>query len=167
MSAKPRPARRRTPAAVKTARHAGGGLRWSGTPLELYKPLDTDGDWAGISRQVLYAGSRGAATSFDVRYFELIGSARSSLERHRHAHVVVGLHGRGRVLIGRRWRRLGPLDACYIGPSVAHQLRSDGAEPFGFLCVVDAVRDQGKPLHRARGAARPRKTAPGKSRASK
>jgi quercetin dioxygenase-like cupin family protein len=151
---------------VKSVQPGGVGLRWSATPLELYKPLDADGDWAGISRQVLYAGSRGAATSFDVRYFELSASARSSLERHRHAHVVVALSGRGRVRIGRRWHRLGPLDACYIGPSVAHQLRSEGPEPFGFLCVVDAVRDspaararnQGRPLHE-KGRAQRRRAA--------
>jgi ribulose-bisphosphate carboxylase large chain len=88
--------------------------------------------------------------AFDVRYFEIEGGGHSTFERHRHAHVVIGLRGAGRVRIGSRWRPLKPLDACYIGPETPHQLRNDGGEPFGFLCVVDAERDRGRAVARGR-----------------
>jgi quercetin dioxygenase-like cupin family protein len=139
------PRKRRTPA-VKPLLRGGRGLRWRGTAAEAYKQSTADGDWESITRQVLFAGSRGDAMRFDVRYFELAGTGRSSLERHRHAHVVIALYGTGRVRIGARWARLRRFDACYIGPNITHQLRSDGAAPFGFLCVVDAKRDRGRPV---------------------
>jgi len=134
---------------IKPLLKRAGGLRWHGTKVELYKQARGGEDWSGISRQVLFAGSRGRATAFDVRYFELSARGSSSLERHRHAHVVVGLSGAGQVRIGQRWHDLRPLDACYIGPNVTHQLRNASAEPFGFLCVVDADRDTGRPVSAA------------------
>ena len=123
-------------------------FRWKGVRPEIYKA--TDGSWEGIARYVLFAGSRGDALSFDVRYFEIEGGGHSTFEQHRHAHVVIGLRGAGRVRIGGRWRRLDPLDACYIGPQTPHQLRNDGPEPFGFLCLVDAERDRAQPIARRR-----------------
>jgi ribulose-bisphosphate carboxylase large chain len=122
---------------------------------ESYK--SPDASWAGIARYVLFAGSRGDPLAFDVRYFEIESGGYSTLEHHRHAHVVIGLRGQGRVRIGRRWRDLKPLDACYIGPETAHQLRNEGGEPFGFLCLVDAARDHARPVRRARKSGGERK----------
>lgn len=119
-------------------------FRWRGVRREAYKALA--GDWAGIARYVLFAGSRGAPMAFDVRYFEIERGGRSTFELHRHAHVVIGLRGVGKIRIGARWRRLELLDSCYIGPRTAHQLGNDRSEPFGFLCIVDARRDRGKPV---------------------
>jgi mannose-6-phosphate isomerase-like protein (cupin superfamily) len=90
---------------------------------------------------VLFAGSRGEEIDFDVRYFEVGAGKQTSFDRHEHAHVVIALRGRGSVRLGRRWLPLSRFDACYIGPYVAHRLRNDGRSPFGFLCLVDSVRD--------------------------
>jgi ribulose-bisphosphate carboxylase large chain len=148
------PRKRRPAPAVKSVLRGRGALRWRAVELERYKPPDAGTDWAETTRQVLFAGSRGAPLDFDVRYFEVARGGYSSLERHRHAHVVVGVRGEGSVRLGRRWYRLRPLDVCYIGPDVAHQLRNAGRGRFGFFCVVDAARDAGRPVvDRAAGAA--------------
>jgi quercetin dioxygenase-like cupin family protein len=147
--------RRRAAAAAKLASvfRPARSFRWKGVRREDYKAAGEQ--WAGIARYVLFAGSRGSAIAFDVRYFEIDEGGHSTLEKHRHAHVVIGLRGVGRIRIGSRWRHLKPFDSCYIGPDAPHQLRNDGSEPFGFLCVVDARRDRGRPLPRARGRREP------------
>ena len=154
-------ARTGVPSAVYPARR----FRWRGIALEPYRTLG-GGRAAGASRQVLVAGSSGAAISFDVRYFELAPGGRTNFERHRHAHVVIGLRGAGRARLGRRWVRLRRLDACYIAPDTAHELHNDRRGPFGFLCVVDARRDRGRPVHLRRTRAAPqgrRKNRKGRS----
>jgi quercetin dioxygenase-like cupin family protein len=118
-------------------------FRWRGIELERYRDL-AGAAAAGTSRQVLVAGSRGAPVSFDVRYFELAPGKRTNFEHHRHAHVVIGLRGGGRVRLGRHWVRLRGLDACYIAPDTPHELHNDRRSPFGFLCIVDAQRDRGR-----------------------
>lgn len=117
------------------------GYRWRGVALEPYR-LESAGQWAQATRQVLLAGSRGAPAKFDVRYFEIEPGGCTSLERHRHVHFVLSLRGNGEVRTGKTWRRLGYLHCCYIGPNVTHQLRNRSDEPFGFLCIVDATRDR-------------------------
>jgi len=129
-------------AAVDARVRRCAGYRWRGVKVEPYK-LERSGDWQQALRQVLLAGSRGVPVGFDARYFEIGPGGSTSLERHRHAHFVMGLRGRGEVRAGRTWRALEMLDFCYIGPNVVHQLRNRGSEPFGFLCVVDARRDRG------------------------
>jgi quercetin dioxygenase-like cupin family protein len=134
----------RTPqSAVLSAR----AFRWRGIVLEHYRDLAGTAA-AGASRQVLVAGSRGDPVSFDVRYFELAPGKRTNFEHHRHAHVVIGLRGGGRVRLGRRWVRLRGFDACYIAPDTPHELHNDRRTPFGFLCIVDAQRDRGRPAGR-------------------
>jgi S-methyl-1-thioxylulose 5-phosphate methylthiotransferase len=145
---------RRTPerSAVLPAR----AFRWRGVAVEGYRDV-AGATTAGATRQVLAAGSAGAGIGFDVRYFELAPHARTNFERHRHAHVVIGLRGAGRVRLGRRWIRLRRLDACYIAPETPHELHNDGRRGFGFLCIVDAERDRGRPVSGRRGSAsRPR-----------
>ena len=133
------------PSALLQAR----GFRWRGIPLEPYRVLG-GGTARAATRQVLIAGSAGAPIRFDVRYFELAPGGRTNFERHRHAHVVIGLRGAGRARLGRRWVRVRRMDACYIAPATAHELHNDGRSPFGFLCVVDARRDRGRPVRRKR-----------------
>jgi quercetin dioxygenase-like cupin family protein len=131
-------------------------FRWRGVAVEAYRD-PAGASAAGVTRQVLAAGSSGAAIGFDVRYFELAPRARTNFERHHHAHVVIGLRGAGRVRLGRRWIRLRRLDACYIAPETPHELHNDGRRGFGFLCIVDAERDRGRPVPGRRGGtARPR-----------
>jgi quercetin dioxygenase-like cupin family protein len=91
-------------------------------------------------------GSRGEATRFHLRYFEIASEGRTSCERHEHAHVVIGVRGAGTVRVGRRTMKLFPLDVCYIGPWEVHQLVNRDPEPFGFFCIVDAERDPAVPV---------------------
>ena len=111
---------------------------WEGIEAERYKA--ESGDWSAIARHALIAGQAGAG--FDVRYFEIAPGGHSSLEQHRHAHVVFGIRGRGRVLLAGEVQEIGFLDMAYIAPDDPHQLLNPYEEPFGFLCVVDHERDR-------------------------
>lgn len=126
------------PAAGPQAAHS-----WHGVPSQEYKAAGTH--HCGVLRAVL-AGGAGEKTSFQLRYFEIAPGGFTTLERHRHEHVVVVLRGAGRVRLGEAWQELGFGDAVYVAPDEAHQLRNDGGEPFGFLCVVDRQRDPPVPL---------------------
>ena len=121
-------------------------FRWNGIELEPYKlAAHRGGEFRGASRQVLI-GKLGEQVKFHVRYFELEASGFTSLERHHHAHVVIGVRGRGSVQVANRKFELGPMDMIYIAPDQAHQLRASGREPFGFFCIVDAKRDRPRPV---------------------
>jgi len=113
--------------------------RWEGVPDRRYK--DADGLWDGVVRRVL-VGEAGEATAFHLRYFEVAPGGYSTLERHRHAHAVIVLRGEGECVLGGRVVRVRPHDLIYVAPDEVHQLRNPGREPFGFLCVVDALRDR-------------------------
>ncbi len=130
-------------------------FRWSGVTLQPYKLRGAAaGEFAGASRQVI-AGDRGEPIAFELRYFELDPGGFTSLERHRHCHVVIGLRGRGGVMLDAREHRVAPFDAIYIAPHRAHRLRAIGREPFGFFCIVDRERDRPQPvIVRARRAIR-------------
>lgn len=127
------------------ARFDPARFRWKGFPPVPYKaaargPLA----WSGVERFVL-VGGRDEPTAFQLRYFEIAAGGYSSLEQHLHAHAVLVLRGRGRVLIGDTEHRVGALDFIFIPPGMPHQFRA-GKEPFGFLCPVDAVRDRPRPV---------------------
>jgi quercetin dioxygenase-like cupin family protein len=118
----------------------GATFRWQEVPAIEYKPVaDTH---SGVTRTVL-AGASGETTAFQVRYFEVAPGGFTTLERHRHEHVVVVLRGRGEVQLGDEIHALGFGDNVYVAPHEVHQFRNPSAtEPFGFLCVVDAERDR-------------------------
>jgi quercetin dioxygenase-like cupin family protein len=137
----------RAPVPRRSAVVRARGFRWRGIVLERYREL-SGAAAAGASRQVLLAGSRGAPIRFDVRYFELAAGRRTNFEQHRHAHVVIGLRGSGRVRLNRRWLRLRAFDMCYVAPDTPHELHNDRRARFGFLCLVDAQRDRGRALRR-------------------
>jgi ribulose-bisphosphate carboxylase large chain len=121
-------------------------FRWEHTEVEPYKiRAHRGGEFAGAARQVLI-GRCGERVAFHLRYFELKAGGYTSLERHRHSHVVVGVRGRGLVRVGDEEHTLGPLDAIYIGPEQAHQLRAAGRSRFGFFCIVNARRDKPRPV---------------------
>ncbi len=120
--------------------------RWDNTELEPYKiNTHAGGEFAGASRQVL-AGNRGERVAFHLRYFELQAGGYTSLEQHRHSHVVIGVRGRGLVRVADATYMLKPMDTIYIGPRQAHQLRAVGRARFGFFCIVDARRDNPRPV---------------------
>jgi ribulose-bisphosphate carboxylase large chain len=147
---------RPTSAAARSAVLPARRFRWRGVALERYRD-PAGAPMAPVSRQVLVAGSAGAAVAFDVRYFELAPGSRTNFEQHEHAHVVVGLRGAGRVRLGRRWVRLRRLDACYVAPATPHELHNDRRRPFGFLCIVDARRDRRRLLARSERLPRQRR----------
>ena len=135
-----------TQSAPPTLRRFRPGFRWDHVELEPYKlSAHKRGEFLGASRQVL-VGKRGERVKFHVRYFELDAGGYTSLERHRHSHVVIGVTGRGRVRVGNDEYPLSPLDTIYIGPEQSHQLRTVGRSKFGFLCIVDSVRDKPRPV---------------------
>ena len=117
--------------------------QWKGVKDEPYKAKGDD--WARIVRKVLIGG-RGETAKFQVRYFEISSGGNSSLEKHRHEHVVICLRGRGLVRIGTRKRAMQYLDIAYIAPDTPHQLLNPNQEPFGFLCIVNARRVRPKLL---------------------
>ncbi len=120
--------------------------RWEHTQREPYKTsAHAGGEFVGASRQVL-AGTSGERVGFHLRYFELKAGGYTSLERHRHCHVVIGVRGRGTVRVGDQNYTLKPMDTIYIGPNQAHQLRAVGRGRFGFFCIVDARRDKPRPV---------------------
>jgi quercetin dioxygenase-like cupin family protein len=118
-----------------------GDCRWSGVRTERYKQLD--GGWSAISRNVLI-GKSGESAKFHLRYFEIAPEGFSSLEMHRHEHVVICIRGKGRVRIGDRAHTIKHLDTVYLAPNTIHQLNNPYNEPFGFFCIVDARRDKPK-----------------------
>jgi quercetin dioxygenase-like cupin family protein len=118
-------------------------FHWDAVATERYK--SEDGGWAALSRQVL-VGARGESAPFEVRYFEIAPGGYSSLEKHRHEHVVICLRGAGEVLLGGELQSVGYLDLLYLAPDEPHQLSNTGSEPFGFLCLVSRERDRPRPL---------------------
>ena len=118
------------------------GYGWDGVQTQAYKSGQELGrEWRGIIRQVL-VGDRSEATQFHVRYFEIAPGGHSSLEKHRHAHVVIAVRGRGRAVLGATGHEMQPLDTVYVAPWTPHQFLALGDEPFGFFCIVDAARDR-------------------------
>lgn len=123
----------------KVIRHQGS-FNWADIDLEAYK--ETTDTWKGMTRRELI-GKRGESPAFHVRYFEIAPGGHSTLEQHEHEHVVIPIRGRGEAQFGCYIYNVGFGDVVYVAPNDPHQFRnaSDAAEPFGFLCVVNAERD--------------------------
>lgn len=115
-------------------------FKWSGRFVEEYK-TDNNFDFSGISRQELI-GKSGKKTSFDLRYFEIEPKGYSSLEKHVHEHVIIGVRGNGVLIKEDSSLNITIHDIAYVSPLEKHQLRNDGKEPFGFFCIVDHKRDK-------------------------
>ena len=120
-----------------------GDMTWSGVADEPYKTIT--GGWSNIIRRVLIGG-RGESAKFHVRYFEIAPGGVSSLERHKHEHVVICVKGEGVVRTGKAKRKMGFMDTLYISPDTVHQLSNPFNIPFGFFCIVNARRDKPKVL---------------------
>jgi ribulose-bisphosphate carboxylase large chain len=119
-------------------------FRWTqaGRTIESYKSGD-EFDFNQVTRQELM-GKFGEKTSFDLRYFEIGPGGYSSLEKHVHAHVVIGARGNGTLVKNDKAIPISVNDIAYVGPMETHQFRNrEGAtEQFGFYCIVDHVRDK-------------------------
>ena len=121
------------------------GFAWSDR-LYLYKSGDQGPagmGWRGVVRHTLASGQEMA---FQLRYFEIAPEGFSSLEKHQHAHTIVVLRGRGKVVAGLEVFNVAPFDLVVIPPGTPHQFVNAGSEPFGFICPVDADRDRPKAL---------------------
>ena len=119
---------------------AGKDFDWSHVPIADYKP--TDDSWRGVTRRV-FVGESGESPLFHLRYFEIERGGYTTLEQHRHEHVIVTIRGAGQVVIGCETRESSFGDVVYIAPDDPHQFRNDDRdEPFGFLCIVNAERDR-------------------------
>ncbi len=124
----------------KVIRHEGE-FRWKDVPVEEYK-ADSE-SWRGIVRREMI-GRRGESTDFHLRYFEIQPGGYSTLEKHEHEHAVVVLRGQGEARMGCRLYRVSFGDVVYVAPGDPHHFLcpDDAAEPFGFLCIVNAERDR-------------------------
>ncbi len=116
----------------------GGDFRWQDVDVMRYK-ADGSVPYKDVTRQVLFGDPAIAA---QLRYFEVSPGGYSTLERHEHAHAVLVLRGRGRVLVGDGVYDIGQNDLVSI-PSLAwHQFRPAPGESLGFLCMVNNERDK-------------------------
>ncbi len=118
-------------------RHTADG-RWESVPVLNYKEEGTH--FSKITRQVLFEGE--PELPCQLRYFEIAPGGHSSLEHHRHLHVVFILRGEGEVLIGNEVHRVGEKDVLTIPRLAWHQFQADRGGPLGFLCLVNAERDR-------------------------
>ena len=125
----------------KMLRFLPDAFRWQGVAAEAYKS-DTS-TYKGMTRFELL-GKRGESPQFHVRYFEIAPGGYSTLEQHEHEHCVIPLRGKGECQIGCRLYPLAFGDMIYVCPSDPHQFSNpaENAEPFGFLCIVNAERDR-------------------------
>ena len=120
------------------------GFEWAGRPSSAYKDardLAQALAFKGV-RRVELVGKFGERSHTDLRYFEIEPGGYSSLEKHLHAHVVIGARGRGVLILEGRRETLSAMDVACIGPLELHQLRNESSEPFGFFCIVDHHRDR-------------------------
>ncbi len=117
---------------------AGTDYRWQDVELLRYK-TDAASPFKDVTRQVLFGDPTIAA---ELRYFEVSPGGYSTLERHEHAHAVLILRGRGRVLVGGEIHAIEQNDLVSIPALAWHQFRPAAGESLGFLCMVNAERDK-------------------------
>jgi len=114
-------------------------FRWEGI-TELAYNQDPGSPFSQVTRRVLFDAPHGLGVQ--VRYFEVAPGGWSTLEHHGHAHEVIPIRGRGGVLVQDTVHHVAPHDLIYIPSWAWHQLRAEGEEPFGFLCLVTVERDR-------------------------
>lgn len=114
-----------------------GEMRWQDVPVRAYGPDNSAANRA--TRQVLI-GYDDQSPHFHLRYFAVQPGGHTSLDRHAHDHGVYVLHGRARLLLSEEQYEIGVGDVVYIPGDEVHQFVAEGAEPFGFLCIVPANR---------------------------
>jgi quercetin dioxygenase-like cupin family protein len=117
-------------------------FRWEGVEVHPYK-AEGGALFKDVTRQTLLGEAPGEeALSVITRYFEILPGGHSTMERHRHPHVVVVIRGTGEVVLDGAAHRIAPFDCVYVAPGAVHQFRATGDKPLGFLCIVDRERDR-------------------------
>ncbi|MGH7557002.1 MAG: cupin domain-containing protein [Gemmatimonadota bacterium] len=124
---------------------SGSDGRWEGVRVEPYK--EEGNTFRDVTRQLLFGRAEGLAS--DLRYFEVGPGGHTTLERHEHAHAVIVMWGRGRVLVDPEIREIRPYDLVQVPSMTWHQFRAAAGRPLGFLCVADASRDRPRQPSRA------------------
>jgi quercetin dioxygenase-like cupin family protein len=122
-------------------------FRWSGVDPTTYADEHADGagrSWRDTTRHIIKGREEGGR--FDVRYFEVARGGFTSLECHEHIHSVICVRGEGYAIVGEAVHDVGEFDHILVPPNTAHQFVNQGAEPFGFLCIVDTQRDRPRAL---------------------
>jgi quercetin dioxygenase-like cupin family protein len=115
-----------------------GNFTWENTAVLNYKE---DGAlFKDITRQTLFPGNPELPS--ELRYFEIAPGGHSTLERHRHVHVVMAIRGRGQVLAGTRVADVDWLDVVTLPALTWHQFQANRGETLGFLCLVAQERDR-------------------------
>jgi len=114
------------------------GFHWAGVEVLDYKAQGS-APFKDVSRQVLFSDPDQAA---QLRYFEVQPGGYTTLERHEHVHSVMVVRGKGRCLVGTDVHEIDLHDLVTVPALTWHQFRSEGSEPLGFLCMVDATRDR-------------------------
>ncbi len=114
---------------------------WDHRSFSEYKPADSSGGFRNINRLELM-GRGLKKTGFDLRYFEIQKEGYSSLEKHRHAHVIIAARGQGIIQIGEEEYKVNPFDVVFVDSWKVHRLKNPFEEPFGFFCIVDSERDK-------------------------
>ena len=112
--------------------------RWDDVQHMPYKD-EGSAPFKAISRQVLF---HEAALGCELRYFEMDAGGYSTLERHEHAHAVMILRGHGQCMLGTEVRDVKPHDLITIPSWTWHQFRATAGESFGFMCMVNTLRDR-------------------------
>jgi quercetin dioxygenase-like cupin family protein len=123
----------------RVIRRAAGG--WDGVEREGYVP----GVETAVVRHTLIGGRKETEAdpgpSQEVRYFALPPGTVTRLEKHEHEHFVIVGEGIGFAIVGSDVREIRRHDVVYVAPWEPHQFVNRSAEPFGFFCMVSAVRD--------------------------
>ena len=119
-------------------RFARSTFTWEGVTPEPYR--NVSGGATGLVRNVI-VGGHGESGPFELRYFEMGPGGSSAPARHPQEHVVIGVRGKGKALVGDRTIELNPLDVLYIAPEELHQICNQEEQPFGFFSIVVAERE--------------------------
>lgn len=114
---------------------------WDGVIAEGYRP----GAATGVARHTLIGARKSdpqqSGPALEVRYFEVQPGAASRLEKHEHEHFVIVNRGLGYAIVDTAVSEVAANDVVYVAPLEMHQFVNRGNEPFGFYCIVEAVRD--------------------------
>lgn len=85
-------------------------------------------------------GKAERAENFAMRYYELEPGGHSRKEQHPYDHGVLFLRGQGEVVLDQETHQVKQGDVVYIEPDEVHQIKNNGQETLGWLCVIPARR---------------------------
>jgi len=103
-------------------------------------PVETVPAGTETSRQVLTGPGEG--TGFYMRRFAIEPGGGMPRHRNRVEHQQFVLRGEAMVGIGDEVHQVRAGDVVHIPGGTAHWYRTEGTEPFEFLCVVPDSEDQ-------------------------